>query len=71
MDDVKKIAEGLTEAQRSVLRGEYVEITPEECDGLVDAGLTGPPQRVGTYGPVVDPLLPLGLAVRSHLTKED
>ena len=68
MTDPREIAASLTEAQRVIMLGHLVEITPEEAEQLEEWGLKLAARREKfTVEKLVWPITDLGLAVRHHL----
>lgn len=68
MTDVETIAERLTEAQRDTMLGHLVEISPDEAQALIDAGLKEKPfEQKEIVMRQVWPTTKKGLAVRNHL----
>ncbi len=67
---IAEIAAVMSEAQRVVMLGELIEITPEECEQLEAWGLKEPlgdPEKRTSGGMLIWPITPRGLAVRRHL----
>ena len=70
MTDVKKIAEELTQAQRDTMLGHLVEISPDEAQALIDAGLKEKPfEQKEIITRQVWPATKKGLALRDHLKR--
>lgn len=68
--NIQTLADSLSDAQRLVMLGELVEVTPDECDQLEELGLRLPTPRHGKRtdgGMLIWPITPLGLELRAFL----